>query len=537
VHRALAALPALDRALRINLLPWSKVRLVARVATPDDIDARIACARAQPTRRLEQAVRANARAPATEDLLDPEPTTRVTIRCTPAVRETWNFVREVAERVAGERLRAEDALEWVAAEVASSLGPAIDPLAHSPSADPRAPGDDLASCERSAPSLARAPARTLPAALASLARGLEHADAFELDRRLGVAIRLEQTLDAAIAPLLRLVGSAEYEWRGGHCRVPHFAREQLGMSVSKARSLLRLERTGDLCPETPQRLPQRTTFVGEGTMPRAAPATRSPGRVASTLGGLGQARHRAVSRAGRRARAAAARRPRPRLAPLQIRSRARAGSDPAGRAAIVCARRGRRRDRRDRLPTAARRGGPLLRAEAAHLLRGNAGSRARDVARARSGRATTRSRDRARRLPLRRARLHVAAEPARPPHRVPLGRRVGCPRTASRCAPSTTSAAFTQDDCASAAERPARSSSSCRWRATARATSCYPDVRLRCRAPFLRLFSEWCVAVAPGEALMRHDKHLRIGRPYLPRARRSPSLTRSFWLRHETAPV
>jgi hypothetical protein len=64
-----------------------------------------------------------------------------------------------------------------------------------------------------------------------------------------LAVRLEQTLDAAIAPLLRVVTSAEYEWRGDYCALPTYAREQLGMSVSKARALLRLERATEVCPE------------------------------------------------------------------------------------------------------------------------------------------------------------------------------------------------------------------------------------------------------------------------------------------------
>ncbi len=42
--------------------------------------------------------------------------------------------------------------------------------------------------------------------------GCGEVDAFELDRRLRAAIRREQTLDAAIAPLLRNVTSPRYEW-------------------------------------------------------------------------------------------------------------------------------------------------------------------------------------------------------------------------------------------------------------------------------------------------------------------------------------
>ena len=244
VHRALASLPALERALCANALPWSKVRLVTRVARPEDEEIWIERARALSVRRLEQVVREQARG-------DPEPepeelSVQVRLRCTPAVRAKWQLAREVAERVAGERLRAEEALEWVLAEVWSA------PLPDGPcdasewwgarrlAEDPDGDGPALAS---------RARARPLPARVAALAHGLESADAAELDRRLGVAVRLEQTLDAAIAPLLRRVVSAEFEWRGGCWRLPHFAREQLGMSATKARSLLRLERAAELCPE------------------------------------------------------------------------------------------------------------------------------------------------------------------------------------------------------------------------------------------------------------------------------------------------
>ena len=85
--------------------------------------------------------------------------------------------------------------------------------------------------------------------MAALAAGLDRADAFELDRRLRRAVRLEQTLDAAIAPLLRVVTCAGHEWGGDYQTLSTYAREQLGMSVGKARALLRLERAGDVCPE------------------------------------------------------------------------------------------------------------------------------------------------------------------------------------------------------------------------------------------------------------------------------------------------
>jgi len=249
VHRALGALPALERALLANELPWSKVRLIARVATEADEEEWIARARAMPTRRLEQEVRESVRGFEPQDPGGAQLEKRVTVRCTPAVREKWSLVREMAERVAGQLLRGGEALELVAAEVFSTIS--IDPaFADMPDEAPARPRSHAtASREGQAAPRARGRARGLPGSIASLAAGLDEADAFELDRRLRHAIRLEQTLDAAIAPLLRVVTSAEYEWSGDYCALPTYAREQLGMSASKARALLRLERAGDVCPE------------------------------------------------------------------------------------------------------------------------------------------------------------------------------------------------------------------------------------------------------------------------------------------------
>jgi hypothetical protein len=249
VHRALARLPALERAFAANELPWSKVRLLARVATEEDAEAWIARAREMPTRRLEQEVRKSARSGEPQDADDLALEKRVTVRCTPAVREKWGLARELAERVAGQRLRAGEALELVAAEVFSAVS--IDPrFAEMPGESP-APirGDRAGSPEEKKVTEPRAHSLGLPGSIASLAAGLEEADAFELDRRLRLAAELEQTLDAAIAPLLRVVSSPEYEWRGDYCPLSTYAREQLGMSASKARALLRLERAADVCPE------------------------------------------------------------------------------------------------------------------------------------------------------------------------------------------------------------------------------------------------------------------------------------------------
>jgi hypothetical protein len=252
VHRVLGSLPALERALVANALPWSKVRLLARVATPEDEGTWIARARALPMGRLEQEVRESA-------LLRPEPESpegagperRVAVRCTAAVREKWSVVREVAERVAGERLREGEALELVLAEAFSAVS--IDPVFVCDSEPPRLPpgrcdGSEPLSQGEAAVAV-RVCAPSLPHAVASLAAGLDEADAFELDRRMRRAVRLEQTLDAAIASLLRRVASPDYEWSGAYRTLASYARNELGMSGRKARALLRLERAGDVCPE------------------------------------------------------------------------------------------------------------------------------------------------------------------------------------------------------------------------------------------------------------------------------------------------
>jgi hypothetical protein len=251
VHRALRALPGLERALLANELPWSKVRIVARVAAPADEDAWIARARSVGIRQLEREVRE--RGPCERlDAADAEatPLTRVTLRCTPAVRGKWILAREMAERVAGQRLRAEEALEYVAAEAFSGApittlpGSSDEEAMGAPGEDPEQPGGE--PVDRAAHP--RAPADGLPSIGPLLAR-LDEADPFELDERLRQVVRLEQTLDAAIAPWLRRVTSAEYEWSGAYQKLEDYAPEQLGMSASKARALLRIERAGEICPE------------------------------------------------------------------------------------------------------------------------------------------------------------------------------------------------------------------------------------------------------------------------------------------------
>ena len=258
-HRAFATLPGLERVLIASTLPWSKVRVLTRIATPEDEEAWIARAQKISIRRLEEEVRA-ARG-LVDGALDAEadpPRVRVTLHCTPAVRATWMLAREFAERVSGQRLREDEALEWVTAEALSAVS--IDP-ARIPEPDPtavsfRCADGACADATRDEPPLDKVVRPPMPdafaeasASLAPLLAALDEADAFELDRRLRAVLRLEQTLEAAIAPLLRIVTCPHYEWDHAYWALSDFAAEQLGMSPSKARALLRIERAGDACPE------------------------------------------------------------------------------------------------------------------------------------------------------------------------------------------------------------------------------------------------------------------------------------------------
>jgi len=283
VDRVLAELPSLDASLRGNLLPWCKVRMIARIATPETVDDWIERARAISTRALEAAVREAARGTALEPELaaeDPDRQRWIRLRCSPKVRAKWSVVRELAECAAGQRLGDGEALEWVAAEAFStfSIDPDLvrqeDPPLESDrrkqagfDSSPPREGSDGADGVNGEPNGA-IPVEMTPVdpveeweEVAVLLRDLEDADAFELDRRLRRAVHLEQVLDATLAPLLRGLrdgggGEGEpgeqNERKGPEARPRSLSAstcEALGMSARKVRALLRLERAGDVCPE------------------------------------------------------------------------------------------------------------------------------------------------------------------------------------------------------------------------------------------------------------------------------------------------
>jgi hypothetical protein len=313
VGRRLGVLPRLEAALVAGELPWSKVRLLARFATPADEGAWIAQARGQPVRALERSLRAVDRAAlevgglaVDEEGGEAAPCERLSLRGPVALAFKWQRAKEYASRVAGERLPAGAVLEMVTAETLSALpldaeaedepsqgvswselrASAVHPRSEPPASDgglswggecseaanvcapqrvgpglpcparPRAGAASSPDANRARSTAGRAvwddtlsePRALLPPFLRPLLEGLAEADAFELDARLRRALRLEQRLDAEIAPLLRVVTAAEYAWKVCFTTLETLARERLGMSPRKARALRRLERLGDGCP-------------------------------------------------------------------------------------------------------------------------------------------------------------------------------------------------------------------------------------------------------------------------------------------------
>ncbi len=259
VDGALRYLPGVERALVTGRLTWTQVRLLVRVAKREDEARWLDYARRVTARTLSREVRAvdlgslDAGAVATdEDGAPEEPRRGVVIRCAPTVNGIWFHVRRLAQRAAGERLPIWACMELVAAEVLSALP--VEKVTSDPTAEGPEPPHGSRSWEP-LPDVCTewepedAPPTHAPYFLEALRKGLEEADAFELQRRLRRAVALEQRLDAQVGPLLRAVADSRLYRALGFTTLDAYARERLGMSPQRARALLRLERAGDHAPE------------------------------------------------------------------------------------------------------------------------------------------------------------------------------------------------------------------------------------------------------------------------------------------------
>jgi hypothetical protein len=211
------------------------------------------------------------------------------VACTPQVRGQWVWATSMARRMNGSLLHVSRCAELIAAEVMAALPADVEeeaeasPLrswseaveeSRSPVEDVRsgcaepgtrcgeerpgsgssaragqgAEGADGGAVEYPPEGEDRAPAIELPAELRELLRDLERADAFELDRRLRLALGLEQRLHARMGPLLEVLMRHQVHRLLGFATREDYARERLGIDPSRARALLRIERTARANP-------------------------------------------------------------------------------------------------------------------------------------------------------------------------------------------------------------------------------------------------------------------------------------------------
>ena len=303
VDAKLATLPRLEEQLVRGALGWTAVRLLCRVAMPDDEASWIAAAGEMSTSELALRVRGSESAArdvgsaaagcASPEASDEATVARLGIACSQRVTRKWGDVRRLLRRTTGEWLPWSVCAEYVAAEVmsglpvpypepcpdsqpepqpdpqptgiaveASSAGMAVDrarvgavPLAaravgmacrdagRTPLGD--APRSHFGSCVESRVE-SHVESRFEPPLESRFVRalrdGLGEADAFELDRRLRRATALERGLLCRMGPLLRAVADAKGYRSLGLRSLDDYAREWLGMAPRKARALLRVER-------------------------------------------------------------------------------------------------------------------------------------------------------------------------------------------------------------------------------------------------------------------------------------------------------
>jgi hypothetical protein len=289
-----AQLPRCEAAFLVGALSWTQARSIARVATPEDESHWLTGARRMTARELAREVRAvDDRAAGLGAATDEEGALEerretVFLRCGPGVRAKLSRARLLVKRVTGESLPTWACMEAVAAEVLSAIPldePAAngmpplrisDPEAEAPLPETRigvsngrgkaTRGRGDRTCGRGTrqlgavsvlpdePADARDESRgalelALPPVLRNLVRGLDGADAFELDERLRRAIQLEQAFEAQLAPLLLEVAGGRRYRALGFPNMDDYVRERLGMSPRKAQALLRLERACAACPE------------------------------------------------------------------------------------------------------------------------------------------------------------------------------------------------------------------------------------------------------------------------------------------------
>jgi hypothetical protein len=249
VDAALAALPALEAAFACGAIGWTQLRLLCRVATPGDEGAWLGRASGMSAAALAREVRAVDRLARETLSAGPADDARegVVLAISARARARWWSARGVASRVAGHALSHAAFAEVLTAEVLSGVG--LEPTVADGAAprsgrvDPRR-GEAHGGCGR--PVRVATEARTPE--VEALERDLDGADAFEIDRRLRAAVRLEARTLAGAARLLADVVARRLHCDLGYRSVDAYAEDRLGIAPSRARALLRVEWAARACP-------------------------------------------------------------------------------------------------------------------------------------------------------------------------------------------------------------------------------------------------------------------------------------------------
>ena len=266
---ALDSLPHIAAAFRWGKLSWTKVRLLTGVVSAADELEWLAEADGRTVRALAARIRSTrsddpaSTSPDADDTIEGEPMVRFNIRCPRRVCAAWRYVVELAGRMSGARIPMWRAAEAIAGEGISGALSSAAPRSAAPDA---VAGDantawsrDDARCGSSRPlrtsdicldtARDRFPAldwtvvrEAIPEDVTALAQGLAELDAVTLDARLRAVVRCIRSVDWQVGRLLRLCFDLRLYLPMGFSSREEYVRERLGISTSKARMLVAVER-------------------------------------------------------------------------------------------------------------------------------------------------------------------------------------------------------------------------------------------------------------------------------------------------------
>jgi hypothetical protein len=289
---ALEKLQATTRAFEVGQVCWAKLRLIASIATASDEQAWLERARCMTAAELQKIVAATraADAPAAgavaagagvaaggieedddDDSIDGEPRIEVNVRCPARLRVLWREALHLARCAAGSEIAQWQAAEVIAAEglsAAEARDPACAGEAAGAAGSPRAcdirltridrphddsrdngrmpdgrPWDDWESLDALRAALDwSAVEEAIPDRIERLAEDLDMLSPHEVDARLREALEAGQRIDWQLGRLLHTMFRMRLYRELGFHDSGAYIRERLGISVRKARALVKIEK-------------------------------------------------------------------------------------------------------------------------------------------------------------------------------------------------------------------------------------------------------------------------------------------------------